>query len=155
MGGYENISRAGPRPKVLHPTPTHLSQPMQPPELLHVPGAGPTHVWQGCLELVLPHSGCQLVTFQGQCLNRLQQVHETQRVALPSGITASAGRLESSATVPQLTESLPDFASGISITAPSVPVVATEPTHLIHPESPGLERKRERGILAVWAHRSL
>lgn len=35
---------AGPSPKVLDRHP----QPLQPPGLLHVPGAGPTHVWQGC-----------------------------------------------------------------------------------------------------------
>lgn len=43
-----STSTAGPSPEALHPTPTHRPQPMQPPGLLHVPRAGPAHVWQGC-----------------------------------------------------------------------------------------------------------
>lgn len=35
-------------PEALHPTPTLHLQPVQPPGLLHVPGAGSSHVWQGC-----------------------------------------------------------------------------------------------------------
>lgn len=66
---------------------------------------------------------------------------ETQRVALSAGVTASAGRLQGPATMPLLAESLPYSTSGISITASSVPTVATEPTHLIRPETPVRESK--------------
>lgn len=150
MRGCEYTSRAGPSPKVLHPTPTHLPQPMQPLGLLHVSRAGPTHFGRDVWSWFCPTvgvSGDLPRPVPRQIPTGALLMAETQRVGLPAGITASAGRLEGPATMPLLTESLPDSTSGISIFSPSS---CTGPTHLIHPESPGLESKGERGILAVY-----
>lgn len=148
VGGCEYTSRAGPSPKVLHPTPTHLPQPVQPRAwarthscLAGMFGAGSAPQWVSAGDLPRP---VPRQTPTGALL-----MAETQRVGLPAGITASAGRLGGPATMALLTESLPDSTSGISITASSVPAVATEPTHLICPGSPGLESKEKRDVLAV------
>lgn len=48
LSAPSSTSTAGPSPEALHPTPSRHPQPMQPPGLVHVPGVGPAHVWQGC-----------------------------------------------------------------------------------------------------------
>lgn len=141
-----SISTAGPSPEALHPTPTHRPQPVRPPRLLHGrPGSStclgqdPLTFGSGASEPVLPHGGRQLVTLGDlprpppprQTPTGVLLKGETQRAGLPAEITASARkqpahRLEGPSAVAILAESLPDSPSEVSITASSVPVVATE-----------------------------
>lgn len=98
VGGCEYTSRAGPSPKVLHPTPTHLPQPVQPRAwarthscLAGMFGAGSAPQWVSAGDLPRP---VPRQTPSGALL-----MAETQRVGLPAGITASAGRLGGPATM--------------------------------------------------------